>query len=280
MANVSASSKTDPAAHAETAPAPPGRLMTYLNGILTFLGEAALLGARSIASIVRGGVNTRDLLNQMAAIGVDSIWIVLVVTTATGAVFSLYTTTLAKTVGGITQFVGGTLAYAFLNELGPVLGGVAFAARAGAAIAAEIGTMVVTEQVDALRAMAVSPTRYLVVPRVLAAVLMLPLLIVFADVAGMFGGYLVAGVNGVNHAEFLNSIYRFAKAVDLLNGLFKSVVFALIVGIVACQQGLRTRGGATGVGRSTTSSVVLCVLLIFVADFFLAQLLTGPSARR
>ncbi len=257
-----------------------GSIATLLNTILVFVGESAILLGRFILTVVRGGVDSRDLLRQMSAIGVDSIWIVLVVTTATGAVFSLYTTALANSVGGITEFVGGTLGYAFLNELGPVLGGVAFAARAGAAIAAEIGTMVVTEQVDALTAMAVSPMRYLVVPRVLAAVIMLPLLILFGDLSGMIGGYLLAGVSGIPHAVFLESVRHYTRAEDLTHGLIKAVVFALIVGVVACQQGLRTKGGATGVGRSTTSSVVLCVLLIFVADFFLAQIMTGPAGQR
>ena len=281
MTNEAVSQKLPAAPPAtKNAPRKANGLATLVNAVLTFIGESALLAGSFVTSIVRGGVDIRDLMTQMASIGADSIWIVLVVTTATGAVFSLYTTALANSVGGLTQFVGGTMAYAFLNELGPVLGGVAFAARAGAAIAAEIGTMVVTEQVDALRAMAVSPTRYLVVPRVLAAVLMLPLLTLFADVAGITGGYLLAGVSGVPHAEFIDSVHKFTRAEDLTHGLIKSVFFALIVGIVACQQGLRTKGGATGVGRSTTSSVVLCVLLIFVADFFLAQLMTGPAGQR
>ena len=206
MTNEAVSQKLPVTPHADkNAPRRAGGLATLVNAVLTFIGESALLAGRFVTSIVRGGVDMRDLMTQMAAIGADSIWIVLVVTTATGAVFSLYTTALANSVGGLTQFVGGTLGYAFLNELGPVLGGVAFAARAGAAIAAEIGTMVVTEQVDALRAMAVSPTRYLVVPRVLAAVLMLPLLTLFADLAGMIGGYLFAGVSGVPHADSLTA---------------------------------------------------------------------------
>lgn len=279
MANEAVQQKPGTAAQAEDIAPRSGGISAAVNSVLTFVGESAQLAARFVGSIVSGGVNVRDLMTQMSSIGVDSVWIVLVVTTATGAVFALYTTTLAQSVGGLTAFVGGTLGFAFLNELGPVLGGVAFAARAGAAIAAEIGTMVVTEQVDALRAMAVSPMRYLVVPRVLAAVLMLPLLTLFADLFGMIGGYLLAGTNGIPHAEFLESVHKFTRLEDLTHGLIKSVVFALIVGVVACQQGLRTQGGATGVGRSTTSSVVLCVLLIFVADFFLAQVLTGSANR-
>lgn len=258
---------------------PKNSLNGPLQALLNFIGETVMLAGRAIVTVARGGIDVGDLTTQMAMIGVDSIWIVLVVTTATGAVFAYYTANLSNQIG-FTGFVGGSLGYAFLNELGPVLGGVAFAARSGAAIAAEIGTMVVTEQVDALVSMAVSPIRYLVAPRVLAAVVMLPVLIVFADLAGLIGGYVFAGASGVPHTAFINSVYTYVHASDLINGLIKAVCFGFIVGIVACQQGLKTHGGATGVGRSTTSSVVLCVLLIFVSDVFLTQILAGPSLRR
>jgi phospholipid/cholesterol/gamma-HCH transport system permease protein len=252
--------------------------LSIWTGLLSFLGEVAILSGRTFRSMFRG-VDVRDLLNQMALIGADSIWIVLVITSATGAVFALYTTNLALKIG-FTQFVGGTMSYGFLNELGPLLGGIAFASRSGAAIAAEIGSMAVTEQLDALRSMAVSPIRYLVVPRVLAAIIMLPLLTAIADVAGIYGGYLFAMLKGVPSESFWESVRTYTISQDLFNGLLKSVVFGFLVGIVSCQQGLRTSGGATGVGRATTSSVVLCVLLIFVADFFLAQLLTARDNGR
>jgi phospholipid/cholesterol/gamma-HCH transport system permease protein len=248
-------------------------------GTLTFLGESALLTGQTLRWIVRGGIDVRDLVTQMALIGADSIWIVLVITAATGAVFALYTTSLALKIG-FTQFVGGTMSYGFLNELGPVLGGVAFASRSGAAIAAEIGSMVVTEQVDALRAMAIAPVRYLVVPRVLASVIMLPLLTVIADVAGLYGGYFFAVAKGVPAQAFWDSVRTYTLTADLFNGLLKSVVFGFLVGIIACQQGLRTKGGATGVGKATTSSVVLCVVMIFIADFFMAQILTARDTSR
>jgi phospholipid/cholesterol/gamma-HCH transport system permease protein len=250
----------------------------FLRNLVTFVGEAAQLAGQSIGAVLRGGVDPRDLLAQMAAVGADSIWIVLIITTATGAVFALYAAAQAIQIG-FTQLVGGALAYTFFNELGPVLGGVALAARSGAAIAAEIGSMVVTEQVDALRAMAVSPIRYLVAPRVLAAVIMLPLLTVIADVTGLIGGLMSAGVSGIKFTEFMDSVHRFTTPSDLINGLTKSLVFGFLIGIVACLQGLRTKGGATGVGRATTSSVVLCVVLIFIADFFLAQMLTHHVSR-
>lgn len=253
-------------------------IITLWRSLLVFLGETASLTGRTISEVARGRMAASDLVRQMALLGADSIWVVLVVTTATGIVFAVYTATLATSIG-FSKFVGGTLAFSFLNELGPLLGGVAFAARAGAAIAAEIGTMVVTEQVDALRAMAVSPVRYLVAPRVVACIIMLPLLIVFADVSGLIGSYYAAGANGVAHQDFVDSVLTFVRVSDLTSGLIKAVVFGFIIGIVACQQGLRTTGGATGVGRSTTSSVVLCVLLIFVSDIFLAEMLMAKPGR-
>lgn len=237
-------------------------------------GEAVLLTVGAARTFLRQGVHPGDLVRQMATIGVDSVWIVTIIAAASGAVFALYTARLATSIGA-TMFVGGTLGYAYLNELGPVLGGVAFAARSGAAIAAEIGTMVVTEQVDALRAMAVSPIRYLVLPRVLAAILMLPALTLFGDFVGLFSGYVSAVLNGVRGADFLESLFTYTRPDDLINGLIKAVVFGYLVGITACQQGLRTRGGATGVGHATTRSVVLCVMLISVADLVIAVLLQG-----
>jgi phospholipid/cholesterol/gamma-HCH transport system permease protein len=128
--------------------------------------------------------------------------------------------------------------------------------------------------------MAISPVRYLVVPRVLAGIIMLPLLTVLADVAGIYGGYLTAVSKGVPPQAFWDSVRQFTVTADLYNGLYKSVVFGFLVGIVACQQGLKTKGGATGVGRATTSSVVLCVVLIFIADFFMAQILTARDNSR
>ncbi|CEK20183.1 ABC-type transport system involved in resistance to organic solvents, permease component [Chthonomonas calidirosea] len=258
----------------EGTPTKPSRILSLLQAGLAFVGDNATLAAESARALLGGGLALRDLVVQMASLGSDSIWIVVVIASATGAVFAYYVANISLSVG-YTGFVGGSIAYAFLNELGPVLGSVAFAARVGAAIAAEIGTMVVTEQVDALRAMAVSPVRYLVLPRLLACITMLPLLIIFADGAGIYGGYLFAGLRGVPHVDYINSIYTYVKPFDLINGLIKSICFGAIVGLVACQQGLRTQGGATGVGRATTSSVVWCVLLIFVADVFLTPLLTG-----
>jgi phospholipid/cholesterol/gamma-HCH transport system permease protein len=243
---------------------------------LIFLGETWTLAAQALSFLLRGKLSVRNTVAQMAAIGVDSLPIVIATTLSTGAVYAFYTSDIFVRFGAV-NFVGGTLTLSFLLELGPVLAGVTVASRSGAAIAAEIGSMVVTEQVDALRAMAVSPIRYLVAPRLVACVLMMPLVGVFADLAGILGCYLMAGAHGVPPNAFIESARTYATGTDLIKGLVKTLFFGLTIAIVACHQGLKTKGGATGVGRATTSSVVLCVVLIFVLDFFLAQLLSGAS---
>ena len=248
-----------------------GRLIA---GAFVFLGETAELAGGAFRFISRGRISARETLSQMNAIGVGSLPIVLIINFSTGAVFAYYTSQVFVQFGA-TQFVGGTLTYAFLNELGPLLAGIAVAARSGAAIAAELGSMVVTEQIDALRAMAVPPIRFLVVPRLVAALLMMPVLGVLGDVAGVSGSMIMSAAGGVPPQAFLESVRSFVGSGDFVNGLIKTVWFGLTIALTACHQGLKTSGGAVGVGRATTNSVVICVVLIFVSDFFLAQMLTG-----
>ena len=243
---------------------------------LVFLGETSSLAFQSLVYLISGKLRFRETILQMGAIGADSLPIVLTTTLSTGAVFAYYTADVFLRFGA-GNYVGGTLTLSFLMELGPLLAGVTVAARSGAAIAAEIGSMVVTEQVDALRAMAVSPIRYLVLPRVVACILMMPIICVFADLAGIGGSLMMAAYHGVSQQTFWESARIFATQTDMLKGIVKTLWFGLTIAIVACREGLNTKGGATGVGRSTTNSVVLCVVLIFISDFFLAQLLSGAS---
>ena len=256
-----------------TAPAVSSRLPRISRaGPVELVAGVASLAWQTIVTVARDGIPLRQLVDQMAVVGADSIWIVLIITGATGAVFAYYITQLSQQVG-LSQLVGGTLAFGFFNELGPVLGGVALAARAGAAIAAELASMVVTEQVDAMRAMAVSPVRYLVAPRIAAAIIMLPLLTAIADFAGLYGGFLFARMAGITGPVFFESVRTWAHTADLERGLIKAVIFGGITGLIACHQGMSTRRGATGVGRATTGSVVLCIMLIFIADVLLTPLL-------
>ena len=175
---------------------------------------------------------------------------------------------------GASGTVGGIVAIAMGRELVPVLTGVVVAGRIGAAIAAELGTMKVTEQIDALRVMATSPVQYLVVPRFLAMVLMMPVLIVFGNFIGNAGGYFVAHYYAdIGSMTYLNSIKQFCEPFDLFGGMIKGMVFGAIISTVGCFKGLNAKQGAEGVGLATTASVVLSIILIFIFDYFLTVLL-------
>jgi phospholipid/cholesterol/gamma-HCH transport system permease protein len=254
------------------APARPSRLNIFAI-LVTYLGEVSLLLGQALKEIFRGRIDGRDLIQQMAFIGVNSVAIALITSFASGAVIALYFSDFLQKYG-VTSLVGAVVAISISRELGPVLTGVVVAARAGSAIAAEIGTMKVTEQIDALRALAVNPVQYLVPPRLIAAVIMLPIVCILADMSGIIGGYVIAViVHGVPSATYPNGIRQFLVPSDFYLGMIKTVFFGLIIAIVGCHQGLKTRGGATEVGRATTSAVVLAIVLIYISDFFLANAL-------
>ncbi len=240
-------------------------------GLLEWTGEISLLFVRTLGFLLRGAVLVGETLRQMSVVGVSSLPITLVVTGCSGMVLALHTANQLKRLGA-EGFVGGLVAIASAREAAPVLTAIVVAARVGSAIAAEVGSMVVTEQVDALRSLGVSPVRYLVVPRFVAAVLMLPVLTVFGDLASMLGGMWVAGASAaVNYGTFFSSVRTMLTPDDLFRGLVKTFVFGAIIAIVGCNQGLRTQGGAAGVGRSTTSAVVISIVLAYVADYFLSD---------
>ena len=175
---------------------------------------------------------------------------------------------------GAAASVGGVVAIAMARELVPVLTGVVVAGRVGAAIAAEIGSMKVTEQIDALRVMAVNPVRYLVVPRVWACLLMLPILVIYGNILGSVGGYFVAtSYAKISGYTYLNSIKVFMEFYDLFGGMIKSMFFGVIIALVGCFRGMNAQQGAEGVGVATTASVVLSIILIFIFNYFLSVLL-------
>jgi len=245
--------------------------------VLTFLGEILILLWRAIKAM-RGGVNAKDLLEQMASLGANSVSIALLTTTTSGAVLALYFAPFLKQYGA-EGFTGAVVALAIARELGPVLTGVVVAARAGSAIAAELGTMKVSEQIDALRALAVSPIQYLVVPRILAAIIMVPLVCALADAGGIYGGYLLSKSEGVLPTTYLNSMKQFIDPSDFVKGIIKTVVFGLIISLVGCHQGLATRGGATEVGKATTNAVVLSIVLIYLANFVLTYFMFSQTVK-
>ena len=239
-----------------------------------FLGDSFLLVLRTCRFLFRARVDFREIVNQMAFIGVASLPIVVVTVVFSGAVLSLYMSQLVVK-WGVGGYTGAAVGLSLARELGPVVTAVVVAARAGSAIAAEIGTMKVTEQIDALRALAVSPVQYLVAPRLVASVAMLPILTVIADIMGTIAGYAVAVMNGVAGESFINSLKAQVTTYDVTMGLVKTLFFGAVIAIVGSQQGLRTTGGATGVGRATTNAVVISIVVIYILNFFLAYVMFG-----
>ena len=236
---------------------------------LTFVGEVFLLFLDFWRRLFRRPFEVQETLSQMAFIGVSSVPIVALTTFSSGAVLSLYSAELLVRYGA-SSLAGATVGLAVCREIAPVLAGIMVAARCGSAMAAQIGSMAVTEQVDALRSLNVHPTNYLVVPRVIAAVTMLPVLCMVGIYSGVYGGYLVSvRLSGVASGTFLSSVRQWVDPVDFQNGMLKTVVFGLIVALVACQQGLRTSKGAVGVGEATTRTVVITMVLIYVTNYFM-----------
>lgn len=217
--------------------------------------------------------NIKHIIVQMAHLGVDSLPIVTLTILFTGMVITLQTANEFIKYGAQST-VGGIVAISMGRELAPVLTGVVAAGRVGAAITAEISTMKVTEQIDALKVMATNPVGYLVVPRLIACMIMLPLLVVFADIIGTFGGYLVAVFySGINSVTYIQSINNFVVVHDVTGGVIKSVFFGAIIAIVGCYQGLNAQNGAVGVGKATTGSVVSSIIIIFILNCFLSLIL-------
>jgi phospholipid/cholesterol/gamma-HCH transport system permease protein len=223
---------------------------------------------------IRPPYDIPELLRQMVRVGVDSVPVVFVTTLFTGAVMAL------QTVEGFARFhaeslVGSVVALSLTRELSPVLTSLMVTGRVGSSMAAELGSMRVTEQIDALTALGTEPVQYLVVPRVVASVVMMPFLVIMGDAVGIAGGYFVAvDLLGVNPVRYLENSFQFLHVQDdIVSGIIKAAVFGLIFSLIACVRGFYTTGGAEGVGKSTTRAVVSGSLSILVADFFLTKLL-------
>ena len=213
------------------------------------------------------------LFEQMEFIGVKSLGIVIITGGFTGMVLAL------QTYYGFRRFgsevlVGVTVALSMTRELGPVLTALMVTGRAGSAMAAELGSMRVTEQIDALTVMALSPVKYLVVPRVLASLFMVPILTVIADFVGIIGGYFV-GVKllGITEGIFINKMVKYIDLEDIYNGLVKAAVFGVVLSVISCYKGYYTKGGAEGVGKATTEAVVASSVTILISDYVLTSLM-------
>ncbi len=237
------------------------------------VGRVAMFVGDTFRQMPRGLMAPRLLVDEMHAIGVQSLVLVLVVSLFTGAVAAVQAAYQFSTIVPM-KYIGSVIMRSVIIELGPVLTGLIVGGRVGASIAAELGTMRVTEQIDALDAMAVNPIRYLVVPRVVAAIVMLPALVALADAIAIYGGYLVSITSlGVSTHTYVVGLKQFFHMKDLWSGMVKSTCFGAIIGWMGCYYGFRTEGGAEGVGVATTRAVVAICVLVLISDYILATVL-------
>ena len=235
-------------------------------------GELAILTGRAFAALVRPPYEVGLWLRQMEQIGVRSLGVAGITTIFTGMVLALQTAYSLPSLG-IKYYIGSVVAKSLVRELGPVLTALIVGGRIGAGMTAEIGTMKVTEQIDALRSMAADPVKKLVVPKLVATLVMLPALTVIGDALGILGGWLVAVAQlDLAPGLYINDVLDSLTLADVASGVGKSFFFGYFIAIVGCYNGLTTRGGADGVGRSTTNTVVLAAILVLVSDFFLTKL--------
>jgi phospholipid/cholesterol/gamma-HCH transport system permease protein len=247
---------------------------TPVLGVLDDVGQTVTLGARTVAWMVRPPYRPSQLLLALDFVGAGSTFIVALVGLFTGMAFTV------STIVGFRQFsaegmVGGVVALALARELAPVLAAVVVTARAGSTMASELGNMRVTEQIDAITTMGVSPVQYLVAPRVLATTLMMPLLAICFGVAGQSGAYIVAVVwQGIDPGIFFDKIEQFMEVSDLRMLLVKATVFGFIVSCICCKKGFQAAGGARGVGEATAKAVVASIIAIFAFDYVLTTLMT------
>ena len=250
-----------------------GRLGDRVLDVVDQFGQFAILAGLTLRAAVQPRFPWRELLRQFEMIGARSSTIVLITALFTGMVLALQTG-IALARFGAKPYVGAVVGLSLARELGPVLTALMVGGRVGAGITAEIGAMQVTEQVDAIRSMGADPVQKLVLPRVLAATLALPLLTVLADVLGAFGGLVLAWTQfGIDPSFYVQTISNTVRVEDLFSGILKTFVFGWLIAMVGCFTALGTTGGTVGVGRATTRAVVIASIGVLVTDFFLTQLM-------
>ena len=250
-----------------------GRYVLYL---LTEIGGSAHMLRSCLFWLMHARFEWKQAIEQSVIIGVDSFGVTALTSLFTGMVLALQAGNTIGNIFGDPIFVGTIVTFSLIRELGPVLTSVVVSGRAGAAVTAQIGTMAVTEQIDALYTLGTNPIRYLVLPRMVGFVFTLPILTLFSNLFGVIGGYLVAVYSlGVPGEVYLTDITSFMGIKDFMHGFIKTFAFALMIGTVCCYKGISTRGGAEGVGKATTGAVVTTIVLILVLDYFLTAILTA-----
>ncbi|MCP4658862.1 MAG: ABC transporter permease [bacterium] len=235
-------------------------------------GELGLLTWQAFVALARPPYDFRAWIDQMELIGVRSLGVAGITTIFTGMVLALQTAYSLPSLG-VKYYIGTVVSKSLTRELGPVLIALIVGGRIGAGMTAELGTMKVTEQIDALRAMATDPVKKLVVPKLAATLIMLPCLTILGDALGILGGLIIAvGQLDLSAGLYGNDVLSALTISDVLSGVGKSFFFAYFIAIIACYNGLNARGGADGVGRATTNTVVLAAIMVLVSDFFLTKL--------
>ena len=249
-----------------------GKTLSYF---IHDMGEMVLLSFSINQWMFRKPFDSKLILQQMVKIGYESIPVAVITALFTGMVLALQAGyTLETKIKGVSQFLGSVVTLSLVRELGPVLTAMVIAGRMGSAVAAEIGTMQVTEQIDALYTLAANPVKYLAVPRFLAFTFMLPLLTIFADLVGWGGGLFVSSLKFTSSTVYVESTRSSLETSDIMGGLIKALFFGAIIAVVSCRQGFATTNGAEGVGKATTNAVVFSFMLILISDYFLTAILT------
>lgn len=238
-----------------------------ISGFMIYIGRISLLFSETVkCTFAPPVVQRRHIFNQMSKVGVDSLPIVFLTALFTGIVLALQGAYQMQKMDA-RAYIANLVSLSMCRELGPVLTALVVAGRIGASITAELGTMKVTEQIDALQTLATNPVKYLIVPRFVAIMIMLPLLTAYADLIGIMGGYLVGVFKlGIGSSMYINMTFDPLVLKDFFTGIVKAISFAALISIISCYQGFATEGGAEGVGRATTFSVVLSFVMIIAAD--------------
>jgi phospholipid/cholesterol/gamma-HCH transport system permease protein len=245
-------------------------LGSIIIGFTAETGRVLLLLLNTFKQMLLPPMDIKNIIKQMHEVGVRSLPVVLVTGLFTGMVLALQSYTGFKRFGA-ESLVASVVALSMTREMGPVLTGLIVAGRAGAAMAAELGTMRVTEQIDALETLATNPVKYLVVPRFLAGMIMLPALTVISDIIGILGGYMITvGLYGTSSTQYWNRTWNFLEMSDIYNGLVKACFFGMSIALLSCYRGFYSEGGAEGVGKATTGAVVLSFMTILISDYFLS----------
>jgi phospholipid/cholesterol/gamma-HCH transport system permease protein len=241
--------------------------------------EYSLLAGEAVGNLFRRPRYLSDILMQADFIGVGSLPIVVLTGLSIGAVLALQTSTTLQQFGSVS-LTGQLVSFSMIKEIGPVLTSLMLAGRAATGMASELGSMKVTEQIDAMRALGTDPVKKLITPRVVSTVVMLFFLSILSDLMGLFGGYIVAVSRlGLTTSQYWTSTYQQLQFPDVFQGLCKPFFFGFIIATVGCYYGLSTKGGTQGVGRATTQAMVAASVLILIVDFFITQLLIGIFGR-